>query len=344
MKILAVDDDTSILEVLTAALSALEGHEVVTAPCAKRALRILDTDSEVFDCLLVDIQMPEMNGIEFCAEVRKRNAYTRTPILMLTAMSQRSYIADAFRAGATDYITKPFDLIDLRARLGSALRDRRRVDMLETRKADLDAPIHVRDVTRLLGQSEYENYVMQISQSLGSKSSVVGIKIVNIAQHHEALSPGDFERLIAAVAAAISELTRQEGHVISYRGNGAFLCIRIGRQDVLPAAFETILNRHIHMAVPAGLTKRSVTAVVGETIIMRSGSRTAALDALNGAIASVEAAAERSADIPDVSKRVLSNQSITDSQRQADRSVYSRLLRDVLRDEIRIGTARGATN
>ena len=334
MRILAVDDDPSILEVLDATLNALEGHQVTTAFSATRALRILDGDSERFDCLLVDIQMPEMNGIDLCRAVRARTAYGRVPILMLTAMSQRTYIADAFRAGATDYITKPFDLIDLRTRLSSALRDQRREERAEARRADVDAPIDVRGVSRVLGHSEYENYVLQISQSLGSRSSVVAIKIAGIDAHYAALDADRFQAMIGHVARVISKLTQQDGHVISYRGHGIFLCIRIGRQDALPAAFETMINRHIQSGDTVIGIGRPVRIVVGDTLTLHSGSKARALDTLTRAISSAEEKSLRLDPAPSVSNRVLSNETRTEADRLSDQRAYSRLLGDVLNGDL----------
>ncbi len=334
MRILAVDDDPSILEVLDATLNALDGHTVKTAHSGAHALRMLDGDSERFDCLLVDIQMPEMNGIDLCREVRARNAYGRVPILMLTAMSQRTYIAEAFRAGASDYITKPFDLIDLRTRLSAALRDKRREEHAEVRRADVDAPIEVRGVSRVLGHSEYENYVLQVSQSLGSRSSVVAIKIAGIDVHFATLDADRFEAMIAHVARVISKLTRQNGHVISYRGHGIFLCIRIGRQDPLPAAFESMINRHIQSGDPMIGNGRPVLTVVGETLTLHSGSKARALDTLTWAISSAEERSLRLDPAPSVSKRVLSNETRSEADRLLDRRAYSRLLGDVLNGDL----------
>lgn len=334
MRILAVDDDPSILEVLDATLNALEGHQVTTAFSGTRALRILDGDSEAFDCLLVDIQMPEMNGIDLCRAVRTRSAYGRVPILMLTAMSQRTYIAEAFRAGATDYITKPFDLIDLRTRLASALRDQRREERAEMRRADVDAPIEVRGVSRVLGHSEYENYVLQISQSLGSRSSVVAIKIAGIDAHFAALEAERFQSVISHVARVISKLTQQDGHVISYRGQGIFLCIRIGRQDPLPASFETMVNRHIHSGDAMIAIGRPVRVVVGDTLTLHSGSKARALETLTRAISSAEEKSLRLDPAPSVSKRVLSNETRSEADRLSDQRAYSRLLGDVLNGDL----------
>ena len=117
MRILAVDDDTHILEVLEAVLLDSGYQEVVTTASPLDALRIATNSTEIFDCLLLDIQMPEMDGIALCRRMRMIRGYEEIPIVMLTAMTEREYVARAFEAGATDYLTKPFDVLEIGARL-----------------------------------------------------------------------------------------------------------------------------------------------------------------------------------------------------------------------------------
>ena len=88
MRILAVDDDPIILELLTELLATFGQHEVDTAESAKEALaRLSDPAAGIYDCFLLDIQMPETDGIELCGLLRQTQAYARSPILMITAMS-----------------------------------------------------------------------------------------------------------------------------------------------------------------------------------------------------------------------------------------------------------------
>ncbi len=122
MRILIVDDEPSILELLKTFLESADSHEVTTASSGVEALEIIHAAKMDFDCLLLDIQMPEMNGVELCETVRALPDYQRVPILMLTAMSQKTYIDKAFAVGATDYVIKPFDFMELRGRLMSASR------------------------------------------------------------------------------------------------------------------------------------------------------------------------------------------------------------------------------
>jgi DNA-binding response OmpR family regulator len=117
VKILAVDDDELILELLTLILTQAGFTDVSTAVSGETAMEILNKSVDAFDCLLFDVNMPGMDGIELCKLARSMPKYDKTPILMVTAMTQKDYVERAFQAGATDYITKPFDIFALVSRL-----------------------------------------------------------------------------------------------------------------------------------------------------------------------------------------------------------------------------------
>jgi len=122
LKILAVDDDMMILDLLTVALEHGGHRDVTVSTSPSEALLMVRRADVPFECIMLDVQMPEMDGIELCRNIRMSAGYEETPILMLTAMTERSYIERAFLAGATDYITKPFDVFEIGARVGVAAK------------------------------------------------------------------------------------------------------------------------------------------------------------------------------------------------------------------------------
>ncbi len=89
------------------------------------------------DLILMDIVMPEMNGIEGTQLVRAQEAFSDTPIIMLTSMTDQDILESAFQAGANDYVIKPFNEIELRARMRSALRLKQETDRRKEREKDL---------------------------------------------------------------------------------------------------------------------------------------------------------------------------------------------------------------
>ncbi len=121
MKILAVDDDDLALDLLVAALH-VRGHDDVTLARSGEEAMALVKAGLSFDCFLLDIEMPGMNGIELCQWIRMFPAHRAAPILMITGVSAKESVDKAFAAGATDYVNKPFDLTELGARLRIAER------------------------------------------------------------------------------------------------------------------------------------------------------------------------------------------------------------------------------
>ncbi|HMG33611.1 MAG TPA: response regulator transcription factor [Blastocatellia bacterium] len=114
--VLVVDDEPQILRVLRASLSA-RGYEVRTAPGGKEALD--EIRKQPPDIVILDLGMPEMNGTEVCQRVRE---FSEVPIVVLSAKGAEKDKIAALDAGADDYVTKPFSLDELLARMRAVLR------------------------------------------------------------------------------------------------------------------------------------------------------------------------------------------------------------------------------
>ncbi len=117
VKILVVDDDRAVREALRRALQ-LAGYEVQGAEDGTRALDAIATD--IPDAVVLDVGLPGMDGLEVCRRLRRLQ--NRVPILMLTALDAVEDRIDGLDAGADDYMTKPFDVGELKARLRALLR------------------------------------------------------------------------------------------------------------------------------------------------------------------------------------------------------------------------------
>lgn len=114
--ILLVDDERMMLDLLTLYLSPL-GYHCIKKESALDAIEYLE--SNAVDLILLDIMMPKMDGLQACQEIRK---HWDIPIVMLTAMSEKSDIVKGLNMGADDYISKPFDEEELVARIEAVLR------------------------------------------------------------------------------------------------------------------------------------------------------------------------------------------------------------------------------
>ncbi|MFC4034364.1 response regulator [Streptomyces polygonati] len=115
-RILAVDDQRPNLLALGAVLAGL-GHEVVTADSGEAALKVL-LDSTGFAVILLDVQMPDMDGYETAIHIKRRARTRNIPIIFLTAMDRDpSHMFRGYTAGAVDYLVKPYDPWIIRAKV-----------------------------------------------------------------------------------------------------------------------------------------------------------------------------------------------------------------------------------
>src|SRR2546423_14393769 len=116
-QLLVVDDDPQLREALTRAL-ALDGYDVATATNGAQALDAVSRERP--DLMVLDVMMPYVGGLDVCRTLRDRQ--DRLPILVLTARDEVGDRVAGLDAGADDYLTKPFALEELRARIRALLR------------------------------------------------------------------------------------------------------------------------------------------------------------------------------------------------------------------------------
>jgi two-component system response regulator MprA len=119
VKILVVDDERAVRESLRRALE-LEGYEIELAADGSEALQALTDDQPQPDAVILDVLMPGIDGLEVCR--RLRAAGNLVPVLMLTARDEVENRVAGLDAGADDYVTKPFALEELLARVRALLR------------------------------------------------------------------------------------------------------------------------------------------------------------------------------------------------------------------------------
>src|SRR5215469_6390638 len=132
-KVLVVDDEEAIREVVTTLLAA-QGYHTVACPNGRLALDTFHKDT--FDLVLSDIVMPEMDGLKLLSELRMDDP--DVPVIMVTAMHDIAIALEAIRAGAYDYILKPFEKDQLYLSVRRALEHRRLVIENRTYQSDLE--------------------------------------------------------------------------------------------------------------------------------------------------------------------------------------------------------------
>lgn len=158
VRILVVEDDPSLMELLHYNLEAA-GYAVATADAGEPARLLLA--EELPDLLILDWMLPDISGIDLCAQLRRADRTARLPIVMLTARGEEADRVRGLTTGADDYIVKPFSVPELLARVKGLLRrlsPERIEDVLVTGDITLDRAAHrvlrgAREVT--LGPTEY---------------------------------------------------------------------------------------------------------------------------------------------------------------------------------------------
>lgn len=104
---MVIDDSKAIRMILSRSLTKL-GYEVCTAPDGKAAIEILETQAPDLKLVLVDWNMPEMDGLEFVRRVRAMPRYASAALMMVTTETEVDQMVRALEAGANEYVMKPF--------------------------------------------------------------------------------------------------------------------------------------------------------------------------------------------------------------------------------------------
>jgi sigma-B regulation protein RsbU (phosphoserine phosphatase) len=142
MCILVVDDSADAREIAQAALETSGLDDLAFATSGKDALRFLGVEpygepDQAVDVILLDVVMPRIDGIEACARLRADERYADIPVLMVTGERDLDSLVQAFMAGANDYVNKPFNQIELAARVRGALRLKGELDRRKAREEEL---------------------------------------------------------------------------------------------------------------------------------------------------------------------------------------------------------------
>ncbi|WP_347312099.1 response regulator [Defluviimonas sp. SAOS-178_SWC] len=308
MKILAVDDDAFIRELLPMVLASKGFQDITVAASGVAALELIGVAEPAFDCLLLDIHMPEMDGIELCTRVRQLSAYRRTPIIMLTAMTERRFVDAAFAAGATDYVTKPFETMELGIRVRNAeeLITARRAASETTTSAPLAAKlmsaankpdlseVQIEGVSGLVDYPSLRNYLKQLSRSGLLGSQIVAIKVENIEKIHGRASAEELTYALTDIAEAIADTLRGQGLLIANAGGGLFICVSSAPHMVDPSNLESEIQSLLDEKQSAYDDGTPMDIDVSVGIPIRPGSHTSSDpdEVLDRAIARAESRAQ----------------------------------------------------
>jgi two-component system cell cycle response regulator len=223
LAVLVVEDDGDIAQVVAMALES-EGHRVHAAPDGREALRALEQGWP--DVLVLDRMLPDMDGVALCERVRALEpAEGYLPILMLTALDRPAQKAAGFACGADDYITKPFNLDELAARVRVWGRAGRRIrESAELRrKYEHSQRLALTDpLTGLYNRWALENLLEQEIEKARRLEYSLGLLIVDIDQFktiNDTQGHLQGDKVLSAVARALRQALRKSDMLARYGGD-----------------------------------------------------------------------------------------------------------------------------
>ena len=218
-KILVVDDDPLGRDTIEALL-APEGYDLLTASSGLDALT--QASQTTPDLILLDIMMPGMDGYEACRRLRSDPAISEVPIILITALDDRESKLQGIRAGADDFVSKPIDRVELRARIRTIIRlnrfrrlllERERREEVEQSLKESERELRLLS-TRLLEAQETERkrIARELHDSIGQSLSAIKLNVENVlARWHEHctdLMKESLQDLVGRIRGTVEEVRR----------------------------------------------------------------------------------------------------------------------------------------
>ncbi len=191
MRILIVDDSEDSRHLLCGLLVSAGYQELVVAASGLDALHrvcnpLVPREADI-DLVLLDVNLGDMTGIDLCRRLKRETPLQEAPVIMITATDDPHTLADAFEAGAGDYMTKPVRRIELLARVRSALALKRETDARKAREQDLlrknlELQQAIQEIHVLRGLIKICSYCKKVQNDQGSWQQVE----LYIREHSEA--------------------------------------------------------------------------------------------------------------------------------------------------------------
>ncbi len=197
--ILIVDDTPANLHILTDIIKS-SGHKARPTPSGALALQAALMEAP--DLVLLDVRMPGMDGYEVCRRLKEQPSLQDVPVIFLSALTDHGAKLEAFRAGGVDYITKPFQVEEVKARVGAHLRLRRLQTALQSSNDELSRALS--DLRELEGLRD--GLFHMLVHDMRSPLSALALALEIIHDDHEATMPQEDLSLIAQARGSVQSL------------------------------------------------------------------------------------------------------------------------------------------
>ncbi len=238
MRALAVDDDPVILDLLRRFLAERDGLELSCCETAEAAFEMIESTDQPYDCFLLDIMLPGVDGIEACTRLRSMKRYQATPIIMITASREINLMQRAFQAGATDFVNKPLHDVELGARMKTAgllneslLREKEMRHSLgklsEMLKFRFDQPLAL-NADGLSDLLQIENRLLRLPQGCYAMT-LFSLDAYGIDDIYRSGGLLTFRHCLENIASAAVRALNGESNLLAYSGSGRFVGVTFGR-------------------------------------------------------------------------------------------------------------------
>lgn len=223
--ILVVDDNAINGELLSRQCRRL-GYSVKTALDGIQASKLLQ--KETFDLVLLDIVMPKLSGMELLKMIRKKYSFTDLPVIMVTARAESADIVQALEIGANDYITKPFALPVVTARVKSQLLIRKMVAALERANEKLKDLSFLDGLTGIPNRRRFDDHLQGEWRRMMRRNlplSLIMVDIDHFKSFNDTYGHEEGDRVLKLVASTLNRLARRSGDLVARYGGEEFAVI-----------------------------------------------------------------------------------------------------------------------
>ena len=211
MKVLIIDDSLNAVAIATARLRQ-DGLQVVVAADGRAGLDLAAAQRP--DLILLDVAMPDMCGFDVCRQLKSDSNLSEIPIIFLTAMDDTLQKVRGLELGAVDYVTKPFDAFELRARVQAALRTKRFADML-AEFANID-PLTELPTRRAFTDQLHKEWARK--ERHGDHFALIMADIDYFKRVNDAYGHNVGDRMLKAVSKALTDQCREIDLAARYGG------------------------------------------------------------------------------------------------------------------------------